>query len=123
MSKPLSMDLREWLISAVEGGMSRRAADSCMLERLPLVVFLRKAVELVRIMPESDLGQCSRLEGLAQPAFGMELAFNIDLIIAAKPGFGKSGQILMDDQHAMPFLAELIVVALDIAPLTRGHDR
>ena len=26
MSTPLSMDLREWLISAVEGGMSRRSA-------------------------------------------------------------------------------------------------
>lgn len=26
MSKPLSMDLRERLVSAVEGGMSRRAA-------------------------------------------------------------------------------------------------
>ena len=67
----------------------------------------REPRELVAVLPKENLGQEAPLERLILPALGVQLAFDVDVIVSGEMRLGERGEALVDDHHAMPFPALL----------------
>ena len=79
--------------------------------------------QLAAIAPENDLGRVFFNALLVGPFAGLELAFQIDAGTLAQILFGKPREVLVEDDHTMPFRALALLAAVAVFPALGSRDR